>query len=203
VVDPLLDPETGFQYDNARYYDPATNQFTTEDPLQALTQQTYAYAGDNPINNTDPTGQNAFSSGQQGSCVPGSSDYPHCTDGGPSFELVAELTGGGLCLASVIGTPECVTLAGLFFAAKTYATASNSCLSTGQKVVGIAVDALASAPGWSGLAGEGLGGLESGIGKVAVNTLAGTVGAAGLLGEPALIKKAGEDSGSPPSCGCS
>jgi RHS repeat-associated protein len=56
VVDPVLDPETGFQYLRARYYDPTTGQFLTRDPLEAITGQPYSYAQDNPVNGTDPTG---------------------------------------------------------------------------------------------------------------------------------------------------
>lgn len=40
----------------SRYYDPATGQFLSVDPLVALTQQAYLYAGDDPMNRTDPTG---------------------------------------------------------------------------------------------------------------------------------------------------
>ena len=40
----------------ARYYDPATGQFLTRDPITALTQAPYSYAADDPLNLTDPTG---------------------------------------------------------------------------------------------------------------------------------------------------
>jgi len=40
----------------ARYYDPATGSFTTIDPDLAITDQPYAYAGDDPVNGSDPTG---------------------------------------------------------------------------------------------------------------------------------------------------
>ena len=50
------DTETGNQYLRARYYDPATAQFLTRDPLVATTQDPYGYAGNNPVNATDPTG---------------------------------------------------------------------------------------------------------------------------------------------------
>ena len=39
-----------------RYYDPATGQFLTVDPLVSATAQAYSYAGDDPVNNTDPLG---------------------------------------------------------------------------------------------------------------------------------------------------
>jgi len=53
----LTDAETGFQYLRARYYDPATAQFLTRDPLESLTKQPYAYAVDNPLTFVDPNGQ--------------------------------------------------------------------------------------------------------------------------------------------------
>jgi RHS repeat-associated protein len=52
----VVDPETGLLYLRARYYDPATGQFLTRDPLEALTGQPYAYAADNPLNGADPLG---------------------------------------------------------------------------------------------------------------------------------------------------
>jgi RHS repeat-associated protein len=39
-----------------RYYDPATGQFLSVDPLVDATGQPYAYTGDDPANGTDPLG---------------------------------------------------------------------------------------------------------------------------------------------------
>jgi RHS repeat-associated protein len=50
------DSESGLQYLRARYYDATTEQFLTVDPLAALTQQPYSYAGSNPANAVDPMG---------------------------------------------------------------------------------------------------------------------------------------------------
>jgi RHS repeat-associated protein len=50
------DAESGLIYLQARYYDPATGQFMTSDPLVAITGAAYTYVGDNPLNGTDPTG---------------------------------------------------------------------------------------------------------------------------------------------------
>ncbi len=54
----ITDPgaPTGFTYLINRYYDPATGVFTTPDPLLDITGQPYAYANNNPTNETDPTG---------------------------------------------------------------------------------------------------------------------------------------------------
>jgi RHS repeat-associated protein len=48
--------DTGLIYMRARTYDPATAQFLTVDPLVGETGAPYNYAGDNPLNKTDPTG---------------------------------------------------------------------------------------------------------------------------------------------------
>lgn len=50
------DAETGFVYLQARYYDPATAQFLTRDPLEAATRTAYGYAANSALNFTDPSG---------------------------------------------------------------------------------------------------------------------------------------------------
>ena len=50
------DPESRLIYLINRYYDPATAQFLTVDPAVATTNAPYTYAGDDPVNNSDPTG---------------------------------------------------------------------------------------------------------------------------------------------------
>jgi uncharacterized protein RhaS with RHS repeats len=42
-----------------RYYDPATGQFLSMDPLDAVTNQPYSYVNNDPANVTDPSGQSA------------------------------------------------------------------------------------------------------------------------------------------------
>ena len=39
-----------------RYYDPATGQFLSVDPLVDQTGQPYSYVGDDPVDNVDPSG---------------------------------------------------------------------------------------------------------------------------------------------------
>jgi hypothetical protein len=39
-----------------RYYDPATGQFLSVDPLVDATGEPYAYTGDDPVNGVDPLG---------------------------------------------------------------------------------------------------------------------------------------------------
>jgi RHS repeat-associated protein len=50
------DPTSGLYYLRARYYDPTTAQFLTRDPLEDITGEPYSYAGDDPVDSSDPTG---------------------------------------------------------------------------------------------------------------------------------------------------
>jgi RHS repeat-associated protein len=49
--------DTGLIYLRARVYDPATAQFLTVDPLNAITTAPYNYTYDNPVNFGDPRGE--------------------------------------------------------------------------------------------------------------------------------------------------
>jgi RHS repeat-associated protein len=50
------DTETGYIYLRARHYDPTTGQFTSIDPIVAITEEPYGYVAGNPANGSDPTG---------------------------------------------------------------------------------------------------------------------------------------------------
>lgn len=52
----LTDGETGYQYLRARYYDPGTGQFLSQDPAFALTRSRYAFTGNRPTDYADPSG---------------------------------------------------------------------------------------------------------------------------------------------------
>ncbi|MBK5571671.1 MAG: RHS repeat-associated core domain-containing protein [Ensifer sp. SSB1] len=60
-----FDPETGLQYLNARYYDPKLGRFISPDDwnptLPGVGSNRYAFAGDDPVNNSDPSGHISFS----------------------------------------------------------------------------------------------------------------------------------------------
>lgn len=70
------DAETGFVYLRARYYDPVTAQFVTVDPALDVTQSTYTYASDNPLNAADPTGLCSFVMASGGGYRPGKQSAP-------------------------------------------------------------------------------------------------------------------------------
>jgi len=59
-----FDAETGLYYYRARYYDPATGRFISQDPIgfDAGDANLYRYVGNAPTNATDPTGLIAASS---------------------------------------------------------------------------------------------------------------------------------------------
>ena len=60
--DEQKDSESGLIYLRARYYDPTTGRFTSQDPVSGSlenpqSQNGYNYANDNPVNLNDPTGE--------------------------------------------------------------------------------------------------------------------------------------------------
>jgi RHS repeat-associated protein len=63
-------------YLRARTYDPVTAQFLSPDPLAAVSGETYAYAADNPVNATDPTGLSPVDDGC--GSPPPSNECPFC-----------------------------------------------------------------------------------------------------------------------------
>jgi RHS repeat-associated protein len=79
--------DTGLIYLRARTYDPATAQFLSVDPLQAITRAPFSFAGDDPVNERDLTGLNE----ETVYCGPwGCFSGPGATGGG-SGQVVGEI----------------------------------------------------------------------------------------------------------------
>ena len=51
------DATTSFVNDRARFYSPGPGSFTTRDPAFTSTDTAYTYAGSDPVNSADPSGQ--------------------------------------------------------------------------------------------------------------------------------------------------
>lgn len=92
--------QSGLQYLRARFYDPATAQFLTRDPLETTTREPYAYAFDNPLNATDPSGHMA---GAAAGCVAGEVAMPAggCVPGAAAGALA---TAGAAAVGVAVGT---------------------------------------------------------------------------------------------------
>lgn len=102
------DPETGLQYLRARFYDPATGQFLSRDPLTAITREPYDYAADNPVNLIDQAGQEAGAAAVNGTAdsvcgstweVPGVDVYTCGTAGAIGLGTLAD---------SIFGNPASI-----------------------------------------------------------------------------------------------
>lgn len=82
------DPESGLQYLRARFYDPATAQFLTKDPLAAILRTPYGYANQSPLHYVDPSGMSCVGTGGSGPGV----HIPITID---PLDCVGEALGGG------------------------------------------------------------------------------------------------------------
>ena len=54
------DESTGYTFLRARWYDPTTASFLSEDPMVQMTGEAYGYAGGNPLTRVDPSGMFPF-----------------------------------------------------------------------------------------------------------------------------------------------
>jgi RHS repeat-associated protein len=80
-----------------RYYDPTTDQFLSVDPAVATTGQPYAYSGDDPVNESDPTGDFGIhipGIGCIGNCSPSKPKTFTCL---PAGDYLAASTGAIPC----------------------------------------------------------------------------------------------------------
>ena len=92
------DPLSGLYYAGARYYDPASGRFLSEDPLSATNP--YPYAGNDPANLIDLYGMQATA--EYAELISADSDAAQCVAGqvaavsGPSLAAAAAALGGGV-----------------------------------------------------------------------------------------------------------
>ncbi|MFG1995645.1 putative Ig domain-containing protein [Actinoplanes sp. NPDC048988] len=128
------DPTTGVIHLRARDYDPTTGQFLSIDPAVDTTLQPYAYAENNPLQNTDPTGQCPFcisaAIGAVAGGLIGGATYAlqHHNDDNFSWGGVAKAAGKGALVGAAAGLlmPAAGTLvAGAFELTGAAATATS------------------------------------------------------------------------------
>ena len=161
-MDPGVDPNTGLIYLRARYYDPTTGQFLSVDPLNALTQQPYSYANDNPINETDPLG-----------LCGGFLDLGCVGDAIVSVSGPVSLAAGGLAL---IPTPLSPVLGGISAVAAGISSAHE--FASGNPVSGV-LDVAGAAFGGAGL----VSGLNAAASEAASGLARTELGAAGAAAQ--------------------
>ena len=123
------DADTGLTIVGARQYDPSTGRFASVDPvLNASEPQSlggYAYAGDNPVTNSDPSGKMMIDTG---SCV-GSVQYcvAHTPSGGGSSSSSSSGNGGGgICYYCHYAPPRYTSGASSYAPSAYYAPSATS-----------------------------------------------------------------------------
>jgi RHS repeat-associated protein len=111
------DAQSGLQYLRARYYNPATGQFITLDPIVELTRLPYGYVGGNPVNFSDPSGQCPWCVGAIiGGITGAATGAVKCFESGTTGkECAASIIGGaiggavgGACVTSTLGASAAV-----------------------------------------------------------------------------------------------
>jgi RHS repeat-associated protein len=178
--DQYTSSDTGLIYMRARTYDPATAQFLSIDPLEAITGEPYSYAEDDPIDKADPSGRCGLL------CVGGivlggvavaSGVGEVIVGGGAVVEgtlgAISVISGTG---ATVIDTKECVSGSGISCVGAAAGVAATGGASLG--VIGSLTDgaiiggdtaatgatAIGLTAGGIGFLGDGAGALASGCG---------------------------------------
>jgi RHS repeat-associated protein len=122
LTDTFTAGSTGYVHDGARWYDPATGNFTTQDTNSFLGNPAngnrYAYAADNPVNFVDPTGN---------TCEPLTGDLNICNTYTPPSGLSLNPASWnwsaiGICSSAVLGESGAIaTFIGLsYLTAGTY-----------------------------------------------------------------------------------
>lgn len=183
--------DTGLIYLRNRVYDPTTAQFLSVDPLEAITGAPYNYAGDNPVNDIDPSGLCSLNPIASNNCF---SEAPRVIGGGvvSVVEAAAEnpieaggIVLGGVALATGVGEVAGATAGAVdlgYVSAGAGAGAAGldakACLG-GHGVACVAAGTGIVAAGGAGVVAGGL----SGAAANGVNAIGLTSGAIGFLGD--------------------
>jgi uncharacterized protein RhaS with RHS repeats len=128
-----MDPETGLIYLQNRYYEPATAQYLTRDPVDAVTGSAYGYTGDNPLNGSDPSGLYCTR------LAPGEIGPPSCPAGPPNLADPSEVATPG----------EAMTPCGSQSASSSQGDASEGLLNQANLGLGITGGGLGAASSWN------------------------------------------------------
>ena len=103
------DPDVGLYYYRARWYDPATGRFLSEDPLGFAGQDTnlQRYVGNSPTNRTDPTGHSGGSGGGGGgSGGSGGGYYDYGGASGGYYDSFGGSSGGAAYGSAIAATVD-------------------------------------------------------------------------------------------------
>lgn len=92
------DSQSGLQYLRARFYDPATGQFMTKDPLAAVMRTSYGYANQSPLHYVDPSGMSCVGVGHAGPVSYPTFDPVDCATEAVTGAPGAAADAGGLVL---------------------------------------------------------------------------------------------------------
>ena len=195
------DASTGLQYSRARYYDPVSSEFISQDPLGFAGGDTNLYrrAGNSPANATDPSGMiinvgTAAAGAGIGAVIGGGfylvstyvsgrdfslSDFAIATASGAVSGAVAGATGGASLLAQAASGAAAGAAGGAVYGGATSYAAGNSL----QQVAGNA------------LSGAAVGAVAGLAGGAVTGRLLGANPAAAILGQRVTANAAGGATG--------
>ena len=100
------DPESGLEFLRARFYDPATAQFLSRDPITPLTRAPYGYVHGDPVNRVDPSGLCGVES--VGSILESINPISEENCAYQGAEGIKELTNGSIDIPGTLTQPEVV-----------------------------------------------------------------------------------------------
>jgi len=153
-----LDSGSGLYYLRARYYDPATAQFLSVDPLVQLTLSPYGYVQGNPVNAVDPSGELCWQFWNASQCsnalISTAVSFDHSSFGNFAQVWASGVTGGLSTTFSNWVQPGSVNTCTL-----TYATGQI----TGIATISALTDGMGSAAGEAGATTDGVDGADGGF----------------------------------------